>query len=141
MIRNDTPLHDAEQILDAIGHDMGIEHLSFDAQGHRALLFASGRHFGFQKIAPGLLIYVAEPIRFNVGGTLLDAMKRAHADKTDWTVQVVLRESKNGGNHSGGDDPSCLLAMIRLSGKQASVFVAQRALAYLAEWNPSQGHG
>jgi len=142
MMRSTAASHAPEQILEAIGRNIGIDDLSFDAHGHRALVFTSGRHFGFQKIVPGLLIYVAEPIRFDIPGTLMEAMKRAHANHAEWTVQVVLREERgvhHGGHGPGGGQETCLLAMIRLSGKQASIPASQRALAYLAEWNPSRG--
>ena len=140
MIRSTAPLHAPERILEAVGCDIGIDDLSFDAQGHRALVFASGRHFGFQKVVPGLLIYVAEPIRFDTPGTLMAAMKRAHARQSEWTVQVMLREDRGGSSAAAFHD-ACLVAIIRLTGKQASIPSAQRALGYLAEWNPSQGNG
>jgi hypothetical protein len=142
MMTSTAAIHASEQILASIGRNIGIDDLCFDAQGHRALVFTSGRHFGFQKVAPGLLIYVAEPIRFDVPGTLMEAMQRAHANHAEWTVQVMLREERGvhrDGYGTGDGHETCLLAMIRLSGKQASIPAAQRALGYLAEWNPSRG--
>ena len=144
MMRSTVPLHAPEAILEAVGRTIGIPDLSFDAHGHRALVFASGRHFGFQKIVPGVLIYVAEPIRFNIPGVLTEAMKRAHANQSEWTVQVMLRDAHGvnrvGGSSNGDVSDTCLLAMIRLTGKQASIPGAQRALGYLSEWNPAQGN-
>lgn len=152
MMKSILPLHAPEQILEAIGRTIGIDDLSFDAHGHRALVFTSGRHFGFQKIVPGVLIYVAEPIPFNIPGVLTEAMKRAHASQAEWTVQVMLRNGnginrsgsgnvKSSSERSGNFEETCLLAMIRLTGKQASIPFAQRALTYLSEWNPAQGRG
>lgn len=142
-MRSTAPLHAPEAMLDAVGRHIGIHDLRFDAHGHRALVFASGRHFGFQKMVSGMLIYVAEPIRFNVPGTLMEAMRRAQAHLAEWTVQVMLRDEHDVNRHEQGGGGShhetCLVAMIRLTGKQASIPSAQRALAYLAEWNPPQG--
>lgn len=121
-------MNHVDDVLDALGRDLGLTMLRFDARGHVSLRFASGRRFGFERHDDALVLFVAEPVPHALGERLLDAMQRADASQAPpWPVQVVVQD------HAGRP---ALLAVAHLGARSLSFREARRLLTFLDEWNP-----
>lgn len=113
-------------IVREFGENAGLRDLALNDRGHVVFQHESGRMLGLEQAEDTLLVYIAQPLDYEVGDSLLRAFKQAHhSNMTDWVVQAALR------NHGGRLQ---LLALTRIAVSELTQLRLQRSVEYLAQW-------
>ena len=112
--------------LQQFGASAGITDLRLDARGQAVLRTDSGQLLGLEQTDQDMLVYVAQPARYDASDRLLQACKRAHHSRLgEWSIQPALRNY---------DDTPHLLVLIRLASHELTEARLHQAFAYLSQW-------
>ena len=115
-----------QQALANFGRDIGLSTLESGPRGDVQLRLESGALVGIAQEGEQVVIHWAEPVRYDIAGPVLRAMKLAgKTQSAQYPIQVGLRSSIEG---------DWLVVTTRFSEAEASASRIHQASDYLRSW-------
>ncbi len=115
-----------QQALADFGHDIGLSSLGAGPRGDVQLRLDSGALLGIAQEGEQVVIHWAEPVRYDIAGPVLRAMKLSgKVQSARYPIQVGLRSTAEG---------DWLVVSTRFSETEASASRIHQASDHLRNW-------